>query len=60
MHSEQNKLRGAACGVQKESAMCTEYRRPKEPRNSRMKAMNPLNKFSKPTRCEICLSIFHW
>ena len=59
-HSDQNNSRSAACAIKQESAMYTEYRRPKELRNSKMKGMNPLNKFGKPTKCKICQSIFHW
>ena len=44
-HSTQNNSRSAACAIKQESAMYTEYRRPKELRNSKMKGMNPLNKF---------------
>ena len=44
-HSDQNNSRSAACAIKQESAMYTEYRRPKELRSSKMKGMNPLNKF---------------
>ena len=59
-HSDQNSFKGVSSAIKQESAMLTEYRKPKELRNVKTRGTNPLNKFGKPTRCKICQSIFHW